>query len=64
MPLYFQQLHQGDGNESLQVAVSLAQTPDGSIQVINAENGDTMQISTDSLKTETDSGPNDEDTDQ
>ena len=59
-----QQLHQGDGNEPLQVAVSLAQTPDGSIQVINAENGDTMQINADSLKTETDSGPNDEDTDQ
>ncbi len=53
------QLQHGDGTEPLQVSVSLAQSPDGSIQVINTEDGDTMHISAEALKSE----PN-EDSDQ
>ncbi len=65
----FQQLHQGDGPEQLQVAVSLAQaaavdgTDPNGIQVVNAESGDTMHIDTEHLKTEHDSATNDVDVD-
>ncbi len=57
-------MHQGDGSEQLQVAVSLAQAAavDGAdppgIHVVNAESGDTMHIDTDQLKSEHDSSAN------
>lgn len=39
---FFQQLHPGDGHESIQVAVSMAQQE--GIQVVNAATGETIHI--------------------